>query len=41
MIIDLLKEIKPKRLFLCTDSVGKEEAFILLGKHHNVRVAVS
>lgn len=41
MAVQLIDELKPKRVLFCTDSVGKEEAFILLGKHYKVKVAVN
>lgn len=41
MLIDLVEELKPKRLYLCTDSVGKEEAFIMVSRYYQMRVAVS
>jgi len=41
MVIDLVKQHNPTRLFICTDTVGKEEAFLLLGRHYQSKVAVN
>jgi hypothetical protein len=40
MLIDLVEDLKPKRLFLCTDSIGKEEAFIMVSRYYQTRIAV-
>ena len=41
MLADLVEQLQPTRLFLSTDSAGKEEAFLALSKHYKVRIAVS
>jgi hypothetical protein len=41
MLTNLIEDLKPTRLFLCTDSVGKEEAFISLSRHYRVKIAVN
>lgn len=41
MLVNLVSELQPSRLFLCTDSVGKEEVFVMLSKYYKTRVVVS
>lgn len=41
LITKIIGEFKPQKVFLCTDSVGKEEAFIYLSKKYNCKVKIN
>lgn len=41
LITKIIKEYKPSKVFICTDSVGKEEAFVYLSKKYECKVKVS
>jgi hypothetical protein len=37
----IIDQHKGERVFLATDSIGKEEAFVLLGRHYKTKVVVN